>query len=97
MTAVEDRTKPAPAMKATGTLSPNTVVPASVSAAAATTTCVRPRPKIWLRIAQSLGGRNSSPITNRNMTTPSSEKCSVDSGSSTIPDADGPTSNPAAK
>jgi hypothetical protein len=97
ITAVEDSTKPAPAMKAVTGGSAKATTPASVSKAIARLTCARPSPKICPRSAQSFCGRSSSPITKRNMTTPSSAKCRIVSGSVNNPSTDGPTSAPAAK
>lgn len=46
MTAVEERTKQAPAMKATGREMPKTTMPVTISAKVAETTCTCPKPKV---------------------------------------------------
>ena len=97
MTAVEDSTKPAPATKAVTSGRPKSNIPAAVSSATASETCASPRPKICPRIVQSFCGRSSSPMMKRNITTPSSAKCRIVSGSVNRPSSEGPTSAPAAK
>lgn len=69
----------------------------TASAAPQTSTCVRPTPKISPRISNSFFGFISSPITNRNSTTPNSAKCSSLSGFSVKPRVSvAPTITPAA-
>ncbi|MBB4439981.1 hypothetical protein GGE15_003257 [Rhizobium esperanzae] len=46
MTAVEERTKPAPAMNATGLGRPKTIVPVKERQAVANDTCASPSPKM---------------------------------------------------
>jgi hypothetical protein len=61
-------------MKAVTGAKSKTRMPASVSSPVANDTCASPSPKICPRMAQSFCGLSSSPITKRNMTTPSSAK-----------------------
>ncbi len=95
-TAVEVRTKPDAAMNATGKDSPS-ASPTPVSTVAQTTICAVPRPKICLRRLHRCEGRISSPITNRNITTPSSATCRIACGSANQPNPNGPIARPAAR
>jgi hypothetical protein len=94
--AVDDSTKPAAAMNATLPDSPPSM-PTPVSKAVHTATCISPRPKIWRRMDHSLVGCISSPMTNRNITTPSSAMCRMVCASLKKPRPNGPMASPAAR
>ncbi len=97
MTAVEDRTKPAPAMKATGPGKTEHHRARQREGRDRAGDLGKPQPEDLATHGPELGGRSSSPITNRNITTPSSEKCRMDWASVNRPSTDGPTRTPAAK
>ena len=78
--AVEDSTKPMAAMNAAGADSPASR-PTPVSSAPQASTWATPRPKISPRSFHSREGCISSPMMNRNITTPSSATCRMDLGS----------------
>ncbi len=94
ITAVDDSTKPIAPITATAGGQPK-ARPTPDSSAPQTSTCASPSPKISLRNAHSLVGRISSPIRNRNSTTPSSATCRMACGSSKNPSPKGPISRPA--
>ena len=94
--AVEVSTNPMPKMNATSGSNPSST-PTPVSSAPQVATWIAPSPNICLRSAHSLAGSISSPMMNRNMTTPSSAVVSTDSGSLMSPIPDGPSSSPAAR
>ena len=94
--AVEVSTKPVPAISDAASGYPRTT-PTSDSTAIATRTCANPRPKMSRRIDQSLAGSISSPMMNRNITTPSSATCRIVSGSSNSARPKGPIARPAAR
>ena len=94
--AVEVITNPAPATNATGQFQPSRR-PAQVSSTAHVAICSVPRPKICRRRFHRCEGRISSPITNRNITTPSSATCRIDCGLANQPKPNGPISRPAAR
>ena len=94
--AVDVRTKPAAAMNAAGRGSPS-AMPTPSSAATQTPICSEPSPKIWRRSFHRWDGRISRPMTNRNMTTPSSATCSTACGSENRPRPNGPIARPAAR
>ena len=90
ITAVEDSTKPIAPITAAAGGRPNSMATPESSAPQART-CVAPRPKISRRMAHSLAGRISSPMRNRNITTPSSATWMIVSGSLNRPkEASGP-------
>ncbi|MNL76208.1 hypothetical protein D3C87_2021330 [compost metagenome] len=60
-------------------------------------TWMMPSPKICLRSAQSRLGSISSPMMNRNSTTPSSAAASTEAGSEISPVPEGPSNSPAAR
>ena len=94
--AVDDSARPSPITTDTCQESPSSSG-GTASAAPQTSTCVRPTPKISPRISNSFFGFISSPITNRNSTTPNSAKCSSLSGFSVKPRVSvAPTITPAA-
>ena len=95
--AVDESTKPMPAISATPGFKPQMKTPAAVSAAPQTTTCVRPSPKICRRMFHSRDGCISRPITNRNITTPSSAICRIVCGSRKKARPNGPIATPAAR
>ena len=70
--AVEERTKPVAPTKATRGEKPKTRIATPVSATLHTATCAAPSPKIARRRLHSRDGCISSPMMNRNITTPSS-------------------------
>ena len=78
-TAVEVRTKPMAAKKATFGVSPKPM-PTPVSSRPQTATCAAPSPKMSRRRLHNRDGCISSPITNRNITTPSSATCRMACG-----------------
>ena len=82
--AVEVSTKPAPLTKATCHGKPK-AMPTPVSSSAHTTTCRLPSPKIWPRRSHRCEGFISSPMTKRNITTPSSATCRMVCASVTRP------------
>ena len=95
-TAVEVSTKPVAPMKATCQGKPNSLA-MLVSTSAQVTICSVPSPKISLRRLHRCEGRISRPITNRNITTPSSAVCRIACGSENQPSPNGPIARPAAK
>ena len=95
-TAVEVNTKPAAPMNATGNGKPSSMH-TPVSTVPQTTICRVPSPKISLRKLHRCEGRISRPITNRNITTPSSAVCRMACGSENQPNPNGPMARPAAK
>ncbi len=96
MTAVDESTNPMAPTAATGRATPAASA-ASVSSTLQVITCAAPSPKICRRSAHSLVGRISSPMMNRNSTTPNSAVCSKVSGSSINPMPKGPTASPPAR
>ena len=94
--AVDDSTNPEAATKATAPDSPAST-PAAMSRAMHTTTCARPSPKICLRRFHSRDGCISSPMTNKNITTPSSATCKMVCASLKNPIPKGPMARPAAR
>ena len=94
--AVEDSTKPMAAMNAAGADSPASR-PTPVSSAPQASTWATPRPKISPRSFHSREGCISSPMMNRNITTPSSATCRMDLGSEKKPMPNGPIARPAAR
>ena len=52
-------------------------MPIAASTSEVAMSCAVPSPKIAERMAQSLTGRSSSPITNSSITTPNSPNCST--------------------
>ena len=74
--AVDDSDRAKPMNSAWLKLSPRAMAMAASTTAVAVS-CAAPRPKIAVRIDQSLTGRSSSPITNKSSTTPNSPKCST--------------------
>ena len=94
--AVEDRTKPMAATKATAGAKPASQRMA-VSTAPQAQTWATPRPKISRRRLQRREGCISSPMMKRNMTTPSSAMCSTAPGSATRRRPKGPMARPAAR
>ncbi len=94
--AVDDSTKPMAPMKDTAGESPAST-PAAVSTAPQVTTCNRPRPKISWRRFHSRVGCISSPMTNRNITTPNSAMSRMDCASLNTPSPKGPMASPAAR
>ncbi len=95
-TAVEVSTKPDAATKATGSAKPSNM-PTPVNASAQTAICSAPSPKISLRKLHRCEGRISSPITNRNITTPNSATCRMACGALNRPNPNGPMASPAAR
>jgi hypothetical protein len=79
--AVDDSARPEPRTRLARQSRPNRNG-GKLSTAAQASTCARPRPKIVPRRAHRRAGRNSSPITKRNSTTPNSAKCISSSGCS---------------
>ena len=94
--AVEVSTKPAAPMNATGSGKPN-ASPTPVSAVVHNTICRVPSPKISWRRLHRCDGRISMPITNRNITTPSSATWRIACGSENQPSPNGPMTRPAAR
>ena len=94
--AVEVSTKPIALTKDTVQLKPK-ATPTTVSSAPQTTTCRLPKPKISRRRLHRCDGRISRPMTNRNITTPSSATCRMACGSSNSLRPKGPMANPAAR
>ena len=92
--AVEVSTKPVPATKATVTGKPR-ASPTRVRAAMQAPTWARPRPKIARRMPQSREGSISSPMMNRNITTPSSATWRMAWASVNRPRPKGPIASPA--
>ena len=88
--AVDDSTKPMPATKATGRGEAGQACPTMVSSAPQTNTCAAPSPKISRRRLHSRDGCISRPMTNRNITTPSSATCRIACGSVNRPRPNGP-------
>ncbi|MOA38836.1 hypothetical protein D3C78_1605610 [compost metagenome] len=82
--AVDVSTKPAPLMKDTCQEKPN-ARPTPVSSSAHSTTCMLPSPKICPRKLHRCEGFISSPMTKRNITTPSSATWMMVWASSTRP------------
>jgi hypothetical protein len=78
--AVDESVKPIAAMNATIGVMPS-ATPTPVSTVPQAITCATPSPKICPRRFHSRDGCISSPITNRNMTTPSSAVWRIDCGS----------------
>ena len=74
--AVEDSDSARPMNKACARLSPS-AMPIAASTSEVAISCAVPSPKIAERMAQSLTGRSSSPITNSSITTPNSPNCST--------------------
>ena len=96
ITAVDDSTKPdAPMIAAAG--GKPYAMPTPDSSAPQMITCTAPSPKMSRRIAHSLAGRISSPIRNRNITTPSSATWMIASESWNSFSPNGPTATPAAR
>ena len=94
--AVEVSTKPAAHTNATCHGKPN-AMPTTVSAAAANTTCMLPKPKIWRRNAHKCDGFISRPMINKNITTPNSATWMMALGSLNSFSPNGPIASPAAK
>ena len=94
--AVEVRTKPVPATNEIAGENPM-AMPTSMSAAMQTPTWARPRPKISRRMPQSRDGSISSPMMNRNITTPSSATCRMAWASENRPRPNGPMASPATR
>ena len=94
--AVEDSTKPIAAISAVCQGQPNSK-PTIVSSPAMMATCAAPRPKMSRRSAHNFAGRISSPMTNRNITTPNSPTCKIVCASVMTPSPNGPMARPAAR
>ena len=94
--AVEVSTKPMALTKETASEKPK-ATPTPVSSRPHTTTCRLPRPKIARRRFHRCEGRISSPMTKRNITTPSSAVCRMACGSLNSPSPKGPMASPAAR
>lgn len=94
--AVEVSTKPIAQTKDTASGKPN-ANPTQVSKAPQVRICALPRPKICPRRLHRCEGFISSPITNRNITTPSSATCRMDCGSLNHFRPNGPIARPAAR
>ena len=94
--AVDVSTKPIAATKATGHASPASM-PTPVSSVPQASTCASPRPKISRRRLHSRVGCISSPMMNRNITTPSSATCRMAAGSANSAAPKGPMATPAAR
>jgi hypothetical protein len=94
--AVEVRTKPAAATNEMPSGKPS-ARPTHDSNALHAPTCNRPSPKISRRRLHRREGSISSPIMNRNMTTPSSATCRMACGSANNPRPNGPITSPAAR
>ena len=92
--AVEVRTKPAAPTNAVCGRIPSSIA-TPVNASVQVAICSVPRPKISRRRPHRCEGRISRPITNRNMTTPSSATCRIACGSVNQPRPNGPMINPA--
>ena len=96
ITAVDDSTKPLAPMIAAWTGKPPSMATPD-SKAQQSSTWAAPRPKISLRSDHSLAGRISSPMMNRNITTPSSATWRIASGSANSLSPNGPITRPAAR
>ncbi len=92
--AVDDSASASPATSAAFHGMP-TASPPAASAAPDSASCSVPPPKTARRIACRRFVSSSSPITNSISTTPNSEKCRIDSTSSTNPSPQGPIAAPA--
>ena len=95
--AVEERERPNPVTAAAAGVNPNRTMVAAAITTAVTATCAPPSPRTDRRITQRRAGRNSSPIRNSSMMTPSSETCRIASTSVTSPSPPGPMTSPAAR
>ena len=94
--AVDDSTKPMAAMNATTGGNPART-PTPVNSAPQMATCATPRPKISRRRLHSRDGCISSPMMNRNITTPSSATCRIACGLVKSFSPNGPITRPAAR
>ncbi len=94
--AVDESTNPMAARNATTGGNPNRM-PTPVISAPQVATCAAPSPKISRRRLHSRDGCISSPMMNRNITTPNSATCRIACGLVNSFSPNGPITRPAAR